>query len=110
MLHVMHDAGGGGLLVRLEGVSLDERIADLLLSAIALAPVAVPVVLDLGRTTSISDCALARLANLLRARDVGFRGLRLRHERLLEILHLRPAVSEEILPRPAPPAVAAGQS
>jgi hypothetical protein len=109
MLHVMHDAGGGGrLLVRFEG-SLDERATDSLLSAIALTPVAVPVVLDLGGTTSISDCVLTRLSQELRARDVHFRGLHLRQERLLGILRLRPAVGGKIPPRRAQ-VVAAGQS
>jgi hypothetical protein len=92
MLHVMHDIGDGRLLVRFEG-SLDERGADSVLSAVGLTPVAVPVMLDLGRTTSISDCALARLSQVLKARDVSFRGLRRRHERLLETVRLRPAVS-----------------
>jgi len=92
MLHVMHDTGDGRLLVRFEG-SLDERAADSVLSAVALAPLAVPVVLDLHRTTSISDCALARLSQVLKARDVRFRGLRPRHERLLESARLRPAVN-----------------
>ena len=105
MLHVMHDAEGGRLLVRFEG-SLDERAADSLLSAVALTPVAVPVMLDLSRTTSIRDCALARLSQVLGARDVRFRGLRLRQERLLESVRLRPAVGGEIPPPRAP--VAAG--
>ncbi len=82
MLHVMHDDGDGRLLVRFEG-SLDERGADSLLSAVALTPVAVPVMLDLGRTTSISDCALTRLWQVLKARDVSFLGLRPRQSRLL---------------------------
>src|SRR5437762_2192819 len=43
MLHVMHDTGDGRLLVRFEG-SLDERAADSVLSAVALAPLAVPEV------------------------------------------------------------------
>jgi hypothetical protein len=107
MLHVMHDAGGGRLLVRFEG-SLDERAADSLLSAVALTPVAVPVVLDLGRTTSISDCALTHLSQVLGARDVRFQGLCLRQERLLGIVRLRPAVGGKILPRRAQLA-AAGQ-
>jgi len=92
MLHVMHDVGDGRLLVRFEG-SLDERAADSVLSAVALTPVAVPVMLDLGRTTSISDCALARLSQVLKPRDVSFRGLRPRHERLLESVRLRLAVN-----------------
>ena len=108
MLHVMHGAGGGRLLVRFEG-SLDERAADSLLSAVALTPVAAPVLLDLSRTTSISDCALARLSQVLGARDVRFRGLRLRQERLLGIVRLRPAVGGKIPPRRAQ-VVAAGQS
>jgi len=87
MLHVMHDNGDGRLLVRFEG-SLDERATDSVLSAVALTPVAVPVMLDLSRTTSIIDCALARLSEVLKARDVRFRGLRLYHERLLESVHL----------------------
>jgi hypothetical protein len=87
MLHVMHDVGDGRLLVRFEG-SLDERATDSVLSAVALTPVAVPVTLDLSRTTSISDCALARLSEELKARDVRFRGLRLHHEQLLESMHL----------------------
>jgi len=61
---------------------------DSVLSAVALTPVAVPVMLDLSRTTSIIDCALARLSEMLKARDVRFRGLRLHHERLLESVHL----------------------
>src|SRR2546422_1664147 len=55
MLHVMHDVGDGRLVVRFEG-SLDERATDSVLSAVALTPVAVPVMLDLSRTTSIIDC------------------------------------------------------
>ena len=87
MLHVMHEVGGGRLVVRFEG-SLDERATDSVLSAVALTPVAVPVMLDLSRTTSIIDCALARLSEVLKARDVRFRGLRLHHERRLESVHL----------------------
>jgi len=89
MLHVMHDVGDGRLLVRFEG-SLDERATDSVLSAVALTPVAVRVMLDLGRTTSIIDCALARLSQVLKARDVRFRGLRPRHERFLKSVHLQP--------------------
>src|SRR5438270_14089787 len=89
MLHVMHDVGDGRLLVRFEG-SLDERAADSVLSAVALTPVAVRVMLDLGRTTSILDCALARLSQVLKARDGRFRGLRPRHERFLKSVHLQP--------------------
>src|SRR5207302_6695316 len=81
MLHVMHDVGDGRLLVRFEG-SLDERATDSVLSAVALTPVALPVMLDLSRTTSIIDCALARLSKVLKSRNVRFRGLRLYHERL----------------------------
>jgi hypothetical protein len=108
MLHVMHDAGDGRLLLRFEGC-FDEHAADSLLSAVALTPVAVPVLLDLGRTTSISDCALARLSQALGARDVRFRGLRLRHERLLEMVHVGAAVSGEIPPGRGQ-IIAAGQS
>jgi len=90
MLHVMHDVGDGRLLMRFEG-SLDERGADSLLSAVALTPVAVPVILDLGRTTSISDRALAQLSQVLKARVVSFMGLRRRQARLLESVRLRPA-------------------
>jgi len=100
MLHVMHDVGDGRLLVRFEG-SLDERATDSVLSAVALTPVALPVMLDLSKTTSISDCALARLSEELEARDVRFRGLRLHHERLLEGVRLGPAVSGGIPPRSA---------
>ncbi len=92
MLHVMHDIGDGRLLVRFEG-SLDEPAADSLLSAVALTPVTVPVMLDLSRTTSISDCALTRLSQVLKARDVSFRGLQPRHERLLKTVRLRSAGS-----------------
>jgi len=88
MLHIMHDVGDGRLLVRFEGC-LDERAADSVLSAVALTPIAVRVMLDLRRTTSISDCALARLSEVLKARDVRFRGLRLHHERILERVRLR---------------------
>jgi len=88
MLHIMHDVGAGRLLVRFEGC-LDERAADSVLSAVALTPIAVRVMLDLSRTTSISDCALARLSQVLKARDVRFRGLRLHHERILESVRLR---------------------
>jgi len=95
MLHVMHDVGDGCLLVRFEG-SLDERATDSVLSAVALTPVAVPVMLDLGRSPSISDCALERLSEVLKARNVRFRGLRLYHERLLESVRVRLAVSGEI--------------
>src|SRR2546421_367679 len=42
MLHVMHDIGDGRLLVRFEG-SLEARATDSVLSAVALTPVAVPV-------------------------------------------------------------------
>lgn len=106
MLHVMHDVGDGRLLVRFEG-SLDERATDSVLSAVALMPIAVPVMLDLSGSTSISDCALARLSEVLKARDVRFRGLRLYHERLLESVRVRLALSGEIPPpdpdpRPAP--------
>jgi hypothetical protein len=87
MLHVMHGVGDRRLLVRFEG-SLDERATDSVLSAVALTPVGVPVMLDLSRTTYISDCALARLSEELKARDVRFRGLGLHHERLLESMHL----------------------
>lgn len=87
MLHVMHDIGDGRFMVRFEG-SLDERATDSVLLAVALMPVAVPVMLDLSRTTSISDGALARLSEVLKPRDVRFRGLRLRHERLLESARL----------------------
>jgi hypothetical protein len=87
MLHVMHDVGDGRLLVRFEGC-LDERAADSVLSAVALTPIAVRVMLDLSKTTSISDCALARLSEVLKARDVRFRGLRLHQERLLECVRL----------------------
>ena len=63
--------------------------------------------LDLSKTTSISDCALARLSEVLKPRNVRFRGLRLHHERLLKSLHLRPADSGGIPPRAAQ---VAGQS
>ena len=92
MLHVMQNVGDGRLLVRFEG-SLDEGATDSVLSAVALTPIAVRVMLDLSRTTSISDGALARLSEVLKARDVRFRGLRLHHERVLESMRLRPAVS-----------------
>ena len=36
------------------------------------------------------DCALARLSQVLKARDVRFRGLRPRHERFLKSVHLQP--------------------
>jgi hypothetical protein len=102
MLHVMHAIGDGRLLVRFEG-SLDERGADSLLSAVSLTPTTVPVMLELGGTTSISDCALTRLSQVLKARDVSFRGLHPRHERLWESVRLPPAVSGEIpLPDPDP--------
>ena len=91
MLHVMQNVGDGRLLVRFEGF-LDEGATDSVLSAVALTPVAVPVMLDLSKTTSISDCALARLSEVLKARDVRFRGLPLHHERVLESVRLRPAV------------------
>src|SRR3981189_1038290 len=61
MLHVMHDVGDGRLLVRFEG-SLDERATDSVLSAVALMPIAVPVMLDLSGSTSINDRALAPLS------------------------------------------------
>jgi len=112
MLHVMHDAGDGRLLVRFEG-SLDERGTDSVLSAVALMPVAVPVMLDLSGSTSISDGALARLSEVLKARDVRFHGLRLHHERLLESVRIRLALSGEIPlpdPRPAPPRTGAGMT
>ena len=114
MLHVMHDVGDGRLLVRFEG-SLDERATDSVLSAVALMPIAVPVMLDLSGSTSINDRALARLSEVLKARDVRFRGLRLRHERLLESVRIRLALSGEIPPpdpdpRPAPRPKGAGMT
>src|SRR2546428_4133621 len=67
MLHVMHDVGDGRLLVRFEG-SLDERATDSVLSAVAPTPVPGPVLLHLGRTTSLLDCALALASQVLQAR------------------------------------------
>ncbi len=108
MLHVTHDAENGRLLVRFEG-SLDDHGADSLLSALALTPVTVPVVLDLGGTTSISNCALARLSQVLGTRDTRFRNLRLRHRRLVESVRFRSAVGGKVAPPPLP-ATVSGQS
>ena len=80
MLDVRREAEA--VVVAWDGL-LDEVAADRILAAVYLIEEPMMVVLDLTRATTVSDTALARLAQ---SRALEFRGLREHQERLLTYL------------------------